>query len=72
MWVVIESVGTVTTNWPNVSSLILINECETLAGKLKCYNRPNFKSGTRTPPREYNAWWSQEKLSVYRLDDKDK
>ena len=28
------------------------------------------KTGTRTPPREYNAWWSQETLSVYRLYDK--
>ena len=28
------------------------------------------KTGTRTPPREYNAWWSQETLSIYRLDDK--
>jgi len=28
------------------------------------------KMGTRTPPREYNTWWSQETLSVYRLDDK--
>ena len=25
------------------------------------------KSGTRAPPREYYAWWSQELLSVYRL-----
>jgi len=22
------------------------------------------------PLREYNAWWSQETLSIYRLDDK--
>jgi len=29
------------------------------------------KTGTQTPPREYNAWWSQETLSVYRLDDKE-
>ena len=28
------------------------------------------KTGTRTPPREYNAWWSQETLIIYRLDDK--
>ena len=28
------------------------------------------KSGARTPPREYNAWWSQETLSVYRLYSK--
>jgi len=28
------------------------------------------KSGTRTPPRGYKVWWSQEKLIVYRLDDK--
>jgi len=26
------------------------------------------KTGTRTPPRENNAWWSQE--TVYRLDEK--
>jgi len=30
------------------------------------------KSWTRTPLREYNVWWSQEKLLVvYRLDNKD-
>ena len=28
------------------------------------------QTGTRTPPREYNAWWSQETLSVYQLVDK--
>jgi len=28
------------------------------------------KSGTRTPLREYNAWWLQETLSSYRLDGK--
>ena len=28
------------------------------------------KIPTRTPPREYTAWWSQAMLSVYRLDDK--
>ena len=27
------------------------------------------KSGTRAPPREYYAWWSQKLLSVYRLDN---
>jgi hypothetical protein len=26
------------------------------------------KSGTRTPFREYNVWWSQETLCGYRLD----
>ena len=34
------------------------------------YNRPNLKSGTRTPPREYNVWWSQDTLYVYRLYDR--
>ena len=28
------------------------------------------QSGARTPPREYNAWWSQETLSVYQLYSK--
>jgi len=27
------------------------------------------KLGTRTPLREYNAWWSQEMLSIYRLNN---
>jgi len=27
------------------------------------------KTGSRAPPSEYNAWWSLETLSVYRLDD---
>jgi len=33
MWVVIQSLGTVTTNLPNASFLILIDGCESLAGK---------------------------------------
>ena len=30
--------------------------------KLTLYNRPNLKSGTRNPPREHYAWWSQKIL----------
>ena len=37
-------------------------------GKCLRYIRPNLKSGTRTPPREYYACWSQEIMSVYHLD----
>ena len=48
-----------------VSSL----SCHTV-GRQICYNRPNLKSETRTPPGEYYAWWSQEILSVYQLDHK--
>jgi len=31
---------------------------------------PNSRTGTRPLPTEYNGWWSQKTLSVYRLDDK--
>ena len=38
--------------------------------RVSYYNRPNLKSGARTPPREYYAWWSQGILSICRLDHK--
>jgi len=41
----------------------ILHECDFITGQIS-------KSGTGTPHKEYNAWWSQETLSVYRLDDK--
>jgi hypothetical protein len=37
---------------------------------LWCITGQISKSVTRTPPREYYVWWSQEMLCVYRLDKK--
>jgi len=45
------------SNFPFISILLLTGQIS--------------KWGKRIAPREYNAWRSQEILSVYRLNDKD-